>query len=98
MKDQNGRTPLSWAAGKGYEATVTLLLETDKANPNLRDVNSWTLLSWLAKKQHHEVVVESLLETRSKWLKDMDSLAILLWAIKTGNEAVVKVLVETGKV
>jgi len=36
-KDNNGRTPLLWAAEKGHEAVVKLLLKTSKVNVKLKD-------------------------------------------------------------
>jgi ankyrin repeat protein len=59
LQDEDGRTPLWWAAWSGHEAVVELLLEKGKADVNLQDKNSWTpLLS--AAKHGHEAVVELL--------------------------------------
>jgi hypothetical protein len=65
MNRQYGRPPLSWAAEKGYEAVVKLLLGTGEAGVNLKDVDGWTPLSWAAKGDHI-AVVERLLEEKAE--------------------------------
>jgi hypothetical protein len=61
-RDIHGRTPLSYAADKGHEAVVKLLLEMGKADVDCRDNNSQTPLSYAAE-EGHEAVVKLLLET-----------------------------------
>jgi hypothetical protein len=52
LKDSYGRTPLSWAAEKGHEAVVKLLLEKG-AEPETKDTEyGQTPLSWAAKNGH----------------------------------------------
>ena len=36
-KDKNGRTPLLWAAEKGHEAVVKLLLTESSVDPDSKD-------------------------------------------------------------
>ena len=61
-KTTDGRTPLWWAAERGHEAVVKLLLETGKANADSKDKDGRTPLSWAAA-SGHEAVVKLLLET-----------------------------------
>jgi Ankyrin repeats (3 copies) len=61
LKDSYGRTPLSWAAENGHEATVKLLLE---AKADIESKDSYygrTPLSWAAE-NGHEAIVKLLLE------------------------------------
>lgn len=55
-----GQTPLLWAAEKGYEAIVKLLLETGRVDIEARDIYSQLLLR--AAKKGHEVIVKLLLK------------------------------------
>lgn len=63
LKSQHGLTPLSWAAGNGYNDVVNLLLTKDSIDPDLKD-NQYSRipLSWATEKGH-EAVVKLLLET-----------------------------------
>jgi ankyrin repeat protein len=36
-KNNDGQTPLSWAAVKGHEVVMKLLLDSGKVNPNAKD-------------------------------------------------------------
>jgi hypothetical protein len=63
LGSQYGLTPLSWAAGNGYNAVVNLLLAKDDINPDLKDSQyGQTPLSWAAR-NGHEAIVKLLLET-----------------------------------
>ena len=55
-KDNNGQTPLSWAAEKGYEVVVKQLLATDGIDPNFKDKCGQTPLSWAAANGHEAVI------------------------------------------
>ena len=56
LKDDSGRTPLSWAAEEGHEAMVKLLLGCDDIDVNLKDNSSRTPLSWAIERRHEAVV------------------------------------------
>ncbi|KAK2611965.1 hypothetical protein QQS21_002071 [Conoideocrella luteorostrata] len=96
-KDATGRTPLSWAAGNGHEATVRLLLEKG-ASMSIKDkINGQTPLS-LAAKNGHEAIVRLLHEKGASIdVKDKhDGQTPLLWAAENGHEATVRLLLEKG--
>ncbi|KAI1357154.1 hypothetical protein F5Y08DRAFT_271388 [Xylaria arbuscula] len=60
--DSSGQTPVSWAAHNGHEATVKLLLATEKVDPDSKDINGRTPVSWAAQ-NGHEAIVKLLLAT-----------------------------------
>ncbi|RYP68349.1 hypothetical protein DL771_006735 [Monosporascus sp. 5C6A] len=55
-KDNSGRTPLWWAAAKGHEAVVKLLIERDDVEADSKDESGQTPLSWAAANGHEAVV------------------------------------------
>lgn len=98
-RDWGGRMPLSWAAEKGHEAVVKLLL-ANNANPDSKDrIYGRTPLLW-AIMYRKEVVVKLLLAENA----DPDSKdsrygrTPLSWAVEKGHGAVVKLLLEMGRV
>ena len=98
LQDSYGRAPLSWAAERGHEAVVKLLLETGKVDVDSKDRYGRTPLSWAADRGH-EAVVKLLLETGKVDVDSKDrGRTPLSWAAERGHEAVVKLLLETGKV
>lgn len=101
LKCQYGLTPLSWAAGNGYDAIVDFLLTKDGVNPDLADSQyGRTPLSWAAE-NGHKVIVKQLLETDKVDVDVKDSKCgrtPLSWAAQNGHEAIVKLLLETRKV
>jgi ankyrin repeat protein len=56
-KDNDGGTPLSWAAAYGHETVVKLLLATHGVEPNSKDTKyGQTPLYWAASKGYSDVV------------------------------------------
>jgi hypothetical protein len=98
-KDEDGRTPLSWAAERGHEAVVKLLVERDDVAADSKDYYGRTPLSWAAG-GGYEVVVKLLVkrEDVAVNLKDRWGRTPLSWAAERGHEAVVKLLVERDNV
>jgi ankyrin repeat protein len=64
FKDKSGRTPLSWAAEKGSETIVNVLLNKG-ADLECKDKSGRTPLSWAAR-GGHLAVVERLLQENAK--------------------------------
>ncbi|RYP58420.1 hypothetical protein DL769_008959 [Monosporascus sp. CRB-8-3] len=98
-KDEDGRTPLLWAAGRGHEAIAKLLLDTGKVDPDAKDKNGWTPL-FLAAANGYEAVVKLLLNTGmvDPDIKDKDNRTPLLWAARKGHKVIAKLLFDTDKV
>ena len=90
-KDSSGRTSLSYAVEKGYEAVVKLLVEKGaELETKDEEYGGWTPLSWAASRGHEEVVKLLLekgaeLETKDKYYGQTP----LLYAAWRGHEAVV---------
>lgn len=61
-KDNEGQTPLPWAAEHGHYSVVSLLLEHPEIDPNSNDDWGWTPLAWAAW-LGHEAVVKYCLKT-----------------------------------
>ncbi|KAK3940661.1 hypothetical protein QBC46DRAFT_353953 [Diplogelasinospora grovesii] len=94
-RDKDGRTPLSWAAEKGNEAIVKLLLQNG-VDFNAKDTDGRTPLMWATLKGH-EAIVKLLLENGVDVnAKDLFDQTPLIWAIRQGHEAIVKLLLENG--
>jgi ankyrin repeat protein len=88
-------TPLSWAAYKGHEAIVNLLLSTESVHPTSDDSSRY-LVSWAAE-GGHVGVVKILLEKGARFGRSDGSYRTpLSIAAEHGHEAVVKLLLEKG--
>jgi ankyrin repeat protein len=96
-RDGYGRTPLSWAAEKGHEAVVRLLVEKGADLESRDSYDGRTPLSWAAEKGHEAVVKLLLGKGAELEAKDKYYGRTPLWrAAVNGHEAVVKLLLEKG--
>jgi hypothetical protein len=64
-KDNEGRTPLSYAASDGQEAAMKLLLDTDKVDIDSKDRDGRTPLSHAAQGGHENVAIVLLEKTHA---------------------------------
>ncbi|OBT82165.1 hypothetical protein VE02_10024 [Pseudogymnoascus sp. 03VT05] len=93
--DEGGRTPLCWAAERGHEAVVKLLVEREDVVADSKDEDGRTPLCYAAERGN-EAVVKLLVEREDVVAdsKDEGGRTLLCWAAESGHEAVVKLLVE----
>ncbi|KAK1513541.1 uncharacterized protein CCOS01_14483 [Colletotrichum costaricense] len=97
--DRKHETPFFWAALKGYETAVELLLQNGEVNVDRRDGYGQSPLSWAAR-QGHEAVVALLLSTNRVDAdgRDYYGQSPLSWAARQGHGAVVYQLLRRGGV
>ena len=94
-RDSDGNTALAWAARRGHEAVVRLLLEKG-ADIKAKDDDRRAVLS-AAAERGHEAVVRLLLEKGIDIeVKDNGGRTVLQAAARGGHEAVVRLLLENG--
>jgi ankyrin repeat protein len=108
-RDNDGRTPLSYAASRGQEAAMKLLLGTGRVDVDSRDNNGRTPLSYAkdgrtplswATRYGREAAMKLLVDTGKVDVdsKDNNGLTPLSWAAWHGQEAAMKLLLGTGRV
>jgi len=99
--DFNGNTIIAWAARRGHEGVVRVLLERNGINPDTPDtLYDRTPLSW-AVGGGHEGVVRMLLERNDINPNAADTQygrTPLLWATVNGHKGVVRMLLERNDV
>ena len=99
--DFYGNTAIAWAARRGNEGVVRILLERKDVNPNTADTQCGrTPLSWAAGRGH-EGVVRILLERRDVNPNTVDTKygrILLSWAARYGHEGVVRALLERSDI
>jgi hypothetical protein len=91
VKDNHGRTPMSWAAETGHGSVIKLLLKTGKVNADSKDKNKRTPLSYAAG-NGHECAVKALLDSGKVHAESKDDLGMtpLLYATKCTNQLNIK--------
>lgn len=97
-RDEDGWTPLFWAAENGHEGVVKLLLDTGKVEADLEDEYGDTPL-WWAVRNGHEGVVKLLLDigkVKIDW-KDKYVQGMLWRTARNGQEGVAKLLLDASK-
>ena len=99
--DYTGSTALTWAATKGHEDVIKVLLEREDINPDQQDpADGRTPLS-LAAENGREGVVKLLLERGDVNPDHVDTdygQTPLSWAAEKGHSEIVKILLERGDV
>jgi ankyrin repeat protein len=93
--DSYGRTLLSWVAGRGHKAVVTLLLDKG-VELETKDQSGRTPLTWAAGCGHEAVAILLLEKGAGLETKDQFGRTPLSWAAEYGQEAVVTLLLERG--
>src|SRR5207302_1854123 len=97
VTDRTGSTALAWAAGRGHEEVVLMLLEREDVNPNTADTSyGRTPLSW-ATVNENVGVVKMLLQREDVNPNTPDTeygRTPLCWAAERGHEGVVQMLFE----
>lgn len=96
-RDSFGQTPLSYAAGRGYENGVRILLNCDQIDSDPRDNEGVTSLMY-AVRNGHEAIVNFLLndERVNIHSKDAGGRTALLWAAQNCHWTIFLHLLEKG--
>ncbi|MBM7555584.1 ankyrin repeat domain-containing protein [Halanaerobacter jeridensis] len=95
IQDQNGKTPLMWAAGYNKDYKVTALLIQQGAEVNLKDDNGLTALLYAVKNGNKPSVVKELLDAGANInYQSPSGNTALIWAAKNNNLELAKILIE----
>ena len=97
--DLRGNTALAWAARRGQEGVVRILVERKDVNPNTPEEDGRTPLSWAAE-NGHDGIVRILLERNdiNPTTADKYGLTPLSWAAQKGREVVVRIILERNDI
>ncbi|PKK53318.1 hypothetical protein CI102_3363 [Trichoderma harzianum] len=97
LEDSFRRTPLSYAAGNGHEASVKSLLATGDVDINSCDKCDRTALSYAAE-NGHEALVQLLLERGANTnTKDSNGRTLLTWADKNRHKGTALLLLDAER-
>lgn len=89
---RGGQTPLAWAAAHGNHDVAWVLLEDDLVDVQYRDDKGRTPLSLAAEIAHKDIVMMALEKGADLRAADSDGRTLLTVAVKSKNEAVVRLL------
>ncbi|KAL6701117.1 putative kinesin [Trichoderma pleuroticola] len=95
IKEESGRTPLSWAAGNGNDSALRLILDKD-AVVDFQDNSGRTPLSWAAGNGHDSTLRLLLGRRAVNNSQDHSGRTPLSWASGNGHESVLRLLLEKG--
>ncbi|XTI93556.1 hypothetical protein V2W45_1432693 [Cenococcum geophilum] len=94
--DIKEKTLLSYAAERGHEAVVKLLLDTKKVDIDSKDKDGLTPLSWAANDGHESVVKLLLKDGAELETEGKNGRTPLSLAAENGHETVVQLLLDHG--
>ncbi|KAI5839142.1 ankyrin repeat-containing domain protein [Morchella snyderi] len=98
LNQNDGRTPLSWATGKGHDKVVELLLRHSSIGVNVADNQRRTPLSRAAEKGHDKVVRLLLRNSGTDVnITDGKRRTPLSWAAERGHDMVVEQLLRDSR-
>ena len=89
-KDNNGWTPLRWAASEGHADAARLLVDAG-ADVNAKDNNGWTPLRWAASEGHADVA-RLLVDAGA----DVNARGLLDWAASHNRAEMARLLIDLG--
>ena len=91
--DDNGRTPIHWAAFYGYSEIMTILIANSQ-NPITRNVNGETPIHFAAKKGHKKIVEHLILLTDIPNDENINGMTPFEFAKRKGYFEITKILKE----
>ncbi|KAL3439887.1 hypothetical protein BJX65DRAFT_57583 [Aspergillus insuetus] len=92
-RDSHGRTPLSWAAEKGFTGMVDLLLRSERVDVNSQDNLGRSPLSWAAERGQYPVIQRLLEQTETEVnCQDKHNITPLSLAAQNGHTMAVGLL------
>ena len=94
-RNENGATPLFWAAEAGHADAIAALLEAG-ADPEARNENGATPLFWAAEAGHADAIAALLEAGADPRARGVNDLTPLHWAAFFGNVDAIAALLEAG--
>ncbi|KAH8155753.1 uncharacterized protein LAJ45_00763 [Morchella importuna] len=96
VEDSLGVTALMWAASKGHEPLIRLLLEKGAAGVNDRDDEGLTALHRAASEGHIEIIESFLKHCADIHARTDDFSTVLHWAVTSRSEDVVRLIIKSS--